>query len=90
MDLNGERIDIRASIASIGGYSAHTDQKGLVEFATGMQHWPTEIRVVHGEEGAKRALTYLLQERYRRNSLLVDIDISGAMINNEQDVSINE
>jgi|GEM_PF-7110398 len=37
VDLDGERFDIRAGITSIGGYSAHADQKGLVEFATGMQ-----------------------------------------------------
>ena len=56
VDLDGERFDIRAGINSIGGYSAHADQKGLVEFVTGMQQWPTEIRVVHGEQDAKQAL----------------------------------
>lgn len=90
VDLDGERIDIHAGIASIGGYSAHADQKGLVEFVTGMQQWPTEIRIVHGEKGAKRALMSLLQERYRRNNLSVDIDINGAVIKNVQDVSHNE
>jgi metallo-beta-lactamase family protein len=62
VDLTGERIDIRAGITSIGGYSAHADQKGLVEFVTGMQEWPTEIRVVHGEEKAKMALTEMLKQ----------------------------
>lgn len=60
--LDGERIDVRSGIASIGGYSAHADQKGLVEFVTGMQEWPTEIRVVHGEEKAKMALTEMLKQ----------------------------
>ncbi|WP_413043961.1 MBL fold metallo-hydrolase RNA specificity domain-containing protein [Pseudomonas sp. YJ42] len=73
VDLDGERISIRAGITSIGGYSAHADQKGLVEFVTGMQEWPTEIRVVHGEEGAKKVLISLLREWYRRNKLSVDI-----------------
>ncbi|MEK0363752.1 MBL fold metallo-hydrolase [Pseudomonas sp. CBC3] len=67
VDLDGERIDIRAGITSIGGYSAHADQKGLVEFVTGMQQWPTEIRVVHGEEGAKRALAAQLHENYKQH-----------------------
>ncbi|WP_312916339.1 MBL fold metallo-hydrolase [Stutzerimonas kunmingensis] len=30
VDLEGERLDIRAGVASIGGYSAHADQKGAV------------------------------------------------------------
>ena len=53
VDLDGERFDIRAKVTSIGGYSAHADQNGLVEFVTGMREWSREIRVVHGEEGAK-------------------------------------
>ncbi|WP_249121720.1 MBL fold metallo-hydrolase RNA specificity domain-containing protein [Stutzerimonas stutzeri] len=64
--LDGERIDVRAGIASIGGYSAHADQKGLVEFVTGMQDWPGEIRVVHGEQTSKQALGAQLRKQYDR------------------------
>ncbi|WP_019339980.1 MBL fold metallo-hydrolase, partial [Stutzerimonas stutzeri] len=64
--LDGERIDIRGGITSIGGYSAHADQKGLVEFVTGMQGWPSEIRVVHGEQQAKQALTARLYTEYEQ------------------------
>ncbi len=64
VNLDGERFDIRAGISSIGGYSAHADQNGLVEFVTGMQQWPTEIRVVHGEQRAKEALAETLKARY--------------------------
>jgi len=61
VNLDGERFDIRAGISSIGGYSAHADQNGLVDFVTGMQQWPTEIRVVHGERGMKQALAGVLK-----------------------------
>ncbi|RMI00365.1 MBL fold metallo-hydrolase RNA specificity domain-containing protein [Stutzerimonas nitrititolerans] len=64
VNLDGERFDIRAGISSIGGYSAHADQNGLVDFVTGMQQWPTEIRVVHGEQRAKEALAETLKARY--------------------------
>lgn len=64
VDLDGERFDIHAGISSIGGYSAHADQKGLVEFVTGMQDWPSDIRIVHGEEGAKRVLASALRQQY--------------------------
>ncbi|MBC8651627.1 MBL fold metallo-hydrolase [Pseudomonas sp. MTM4] len=64
VDLDGERIDICAGITSIGGYSAHADQKGLVEFVTGMQQWPSEIRAVHGEVGAKGVLSAQLSKQY--------------------------
>ena len=85
--LDGERIDVRAGIASIGGYSAHADQKGLVEFVTGMREWPGEIRVVHGEEGAKRELSAHLRALYARNKLSVNIMIGGTVEKSEQDVS---
>lgn len=64
VDLDGERFEIRAGITSLGGYSAHADQRGLVEFVTGMAQWPGEVRLVHGEEGAKRVLGEVLVERY--------------------------
>ncbi len=64
VDLDGERLDIKAGIASIGGYSAHADQQGLVGFVTGMQQWPTEIRIVHGEQQAKQTLALILRQRY--------------------------
>ncbi|SUD84907.1 metal-dependent Rnase [Stutzerimonas stutzeri] len=66
VNLDGERFDIRAGISSIGGYSAHADQKGLMEFVTGMQQWPTEIRVVHGEQKAKQALAAQLRKQYEQ------------------------
>jgi len=68
VDLHGERINIRAGITSIGGYSAHADQKGLVGFVTGMQQWPTEILIVHGESTAKQALAATLDNRYAQRS----------------------
>ncbi len=83
VNLDGEHFDIRAGITSIGGYSAHADQKGLVEFVTGMQQWPTEIRVVHGEQRAKETLAEQLQVRYKqhnRPAVLVSTGRVGDMI----------
>jgi len=77
VNLDGERIDIRAGISSIGGYSAHADQNGLVEFVTGMQQWPTEIRVVHGEDNAKHALTAQLQAAYKQQDRAPAVVVTG-------------
>ncbi len=65
VDLEGERIDIRASIDTVGGYSAHADQADLVGFVTRMKQWPGEIRLIHGEPQAKQRLAELLRARYR-------------------------
>ncbi|HAG19741.1 MAG TPA: MBL fold hydrolase, partial [Pseudomonas sp.] len=68
VDLDAERIDIRAGIDSVGGYSAHADQADLVGFVTRMQHWPSEVRLIHGEDQAKQRLAKVLRERYEQAS----------------------
>ncbi|KQO28893.1 MBL fold metallo-hydrolase [Pseudomonas sp. Leaf83] len=64
VEFDGQRYDIRAQVHTIGGYSAHADQKGLVSFVTRMTHWPSEIRIVHGELEAKQQFAMILQQRY--------------------------
>ena len=51
-----QRVDIRASIHTLGGYSAHADQKDLVNFVKRMRSKPSKIRIVHGDDDAKAAL----------------------------------
>ena len=73
VEFDGQRYDIRAAVHSIGGYSAHADQAGLVEFVTAMEQWPTKIRLVHGEERAKAALTKALEDKYKARKRLIKI-----------------
>lgn len=67
--LDGEKIDIKANVHTLSGYSAHADQKDLVNFVKRMRHKPKHIRIVHGDEGAKSAL----KEKY--NELLPDCEV---------------
>jgi metallo-beta-lactamase family protein len=50
------KIDIKASIHTISGYSAHADQHNLINFVKRMHHKPSHIRIVHGDNEAKQAL----------------------------------
>jgi metallo-beta-lactamase family protein len=54
--LDGQKIEIQAGIHTLGGYSAHADQKDLVNFVKRMRYKPTDIRIVHGDDEAKAAL----------------------------------
>ena len=58
--LEGKRVDIHARVHTISGYSAHADQKDLVNFIRRMRRKPSEIRLVHGETGARRGLAEAL------------------------------
>jgi len=54
--LEGERIDIRARVHTLSGYSAHADQNSLLAFVRRMRQSPQAIRLVHGDTEAKQVL----------------------------------
>lgn len=64
IDFDHERYKIGAKINTIGGYSAHADQKGLLGFFTRMRHWQSQVRIVHGEPKAKRELDKRIKVLY--------------------------
>jgi metallo-beta-lactamase family protein len=63
VDLDGERITIRAAIHTLSGYSAHADRDDLTRFVTRMRHPPREVRLVHGDADAREALARHLTDR---------------------------
>lgn len=75
VDLEGERFDVRAGITTLGGYSAHADQAGLVRFITRMRHWPEQVRLVHGEGNAKASLAQALLAEAQGNKRMFEVVI---------------
>jgi metallo-beta-lactamase family protein len=61
----GVERDLDAEVVVLNGFSAHADQKDLVEFAEAVrEHGPLrQIALVHGEPRAQESLGQLLQER---------------------------
>lgn len=56
VELDNEKIWIKAQIHTLSGYSAHADQNDLLKFVKRMRHKPNHIRVVHGDQEAKQTL----------------------------------
>jgi len=54
--LDGDRVAVRAEVHTLSGYSAHADQNNLVNFVRRMRRLPGQVRLIHGEPPAKRAL----------------------------------
>lgn len=75
VELDGERITIKAGITTMGGYSAHADQQELLSFITEMDTWPEEIRLVHGELKAKQTLSELIKRKYALHKRYVRVEI---------------
>ena len=61
VELDGERVDIRAGIHILSGYSEHADRDDLTRFVTRMRHLPGEVRLVHGEDAVRAAFAGHLQ-----------------------------
>ncbi len=61
VDLDHQRITIRAGIHTIGGYSAHADQPELVAFVESAKPPVTEVRLIHGDHHARHTLTQTLR-----------------------------
>ncbi len=63
VEFDGRRVDIRARIHTLSGYSAHADREDLTRFVTRMRHLPGEVRLVHGEDEVRAAFAqHLVQQ----------------------------
>ena len=71
VELDHQRYDINAQIHTISGYSAHADQKDLINFVKRMRYQPKCIKLVHGDENAKQTLAEKLQTQ-----LKIDVEIA--------------
>lgn len=58
----GERIQVKAQIKSIGAYSAHADQRQLLEGIRNSVSLPKKVFCTHGEEDASVALATRITE----------------------------
>ena len=54
--IHGEKIPVRCRIATIGGYSAHADQRQLLEWLYPMRLSLKKVFVVQGEEESSATL----------------------------------
>ncbi len=58
----GEKINVRAQIHRLEGFSGHADRDGLMAWVQGLVKAPQNIFLVHGEDDSKEALEALIRE----------------------------
>lgn len=61
--LDGRKFPIHAKVHQLSGYSAHADQRELIQFVEQFETRPKKIRLVHGEYHAKKVLAAELTKR---------------------------
>jgi metallo-beta-lactamase family protein len=60
----GERIPVRASVHTMGGFSAHADQKGLLDWYGAMAPSKPRTIITHGEDRARDVFAELVKTKY--------------------------
>lgn len=60
----GEEVPVRASIHTMGGFSAHADQNGLLDWYSVMAPSRPRTIITHGEDRARTAFSGLLEQRF--------------------------
>ncbi len=63
VNVYGEPCTVRAEIAALDGFSAHADQRELLEWVGGFAAPPRTIFLVHGDLAPAEVLAKLLRER---------------------------
>jgi metallo-beta-lactamase family protein len=62
--LFGEEIAVKAHIHTLGGFSAHADQRGLLDWISHIHYPQLEVFVNHGEEKISMELGKLINEQF--------------------------
>jgi hypothetical protein len=60
VSIFGEKVKVRAGVTSIGAFSAHADQAGLLRWLHAFGTKPSHVFVVHGEDKSARAFRNIL------------------------------
>jgi len=66
----GEKIIVRASVHTLGGFSAHAGKSDLLKWLSSMIHCRPKIFVTHGEDRARHALAASIEQQFRIHPVL--------------------
>lgn len=61
----GENVSVKAKVYTIGGFSAHADQKDLLEWVSHFAESGPRVFVVHGETTSSQALADKIRQNFK-------------------------
>ena len=79
--LLGEEIEVNLNIYDLEGFSAHADQKTLLNFIDKFKRKPKKIFLVHGEEGPANVLSAIIKERFNIDVIIPNIGDGFTILN---------
>jgi len=66
--LFGEEVPVRASIHTMGGFSAHADQSNLLDWYSVLAPSKPRTIITHGEDSAREVFSNLIESRFGMKS----------------------
>jgi metallo-beta-lactamase family protein len=68
--LFGEEIAVKAHIHTLGGFSAHADQKGLLDWLSHIHNPQLVVFINHGEEKISMKLNQLVSQQFHFKTIV--------------------
>lgn len=81
--LLGEEIEVNLSVYDLEGFSAHADQKTLLNFIDKFKRKPKKILLVHGEEGPANVLSDIIKERFNIDVIIPNLGDSFKILKHD-------
>ena len=64
----GEEVPVRASVHTMGGFSAHADQSNLLDWYSVLAPSKPRTIITHGEDSAREVFSNLIESRFGMKS----------------------
>ena len=72
VEFLGKQITVKARIEDNRAYSAHADQRDLLNWLKSFKRKPKTVYIVHGEEEAQTALSEKIREEFKIETVIPD------------------
>jgi metallo-beta-lactamase family protein len=66
----GEKINVNATIRTMGGFSAHAGQTDLLNWVSTVAPSKPQMVLIHGEDPQRETLSQLIKKQFKLNTLL--------------------
>ena len=70
----GERIPVNATVHTMGGFSAHADQQGLLDWYAAVAPSKPRTIITHGEDSAREVFSELIQTKHGMKTECPNLD----------------
>jgi metallo-beta-lactamase family protein len=70
VSIFGQDVKVRAQVHTLGGFSAHAGQSGLVNWAAAFETTKPRMFLTHGDDGPRSILRQKLKERWRLDAAM--------------------